>query len=169
MDDWPIIEESRFPEAPDPVGFVDTFEQLDGRWVSPSVSPMSFAQVRDGLTLSAGRTPDEAEQRRVLCTRATAREWSASAAITEGDAALPVGASLALRSRADNAHHVGGVGPDMVEAGYEDAGQFTVIASCDGRYVSTEIAGGFTGRMVGLEALGGSARCGEFAYRVVRP
>ncbi|MFC3397161.1 family 43 glycosylhydrolase [Microbacterium amylolyticum] len=35
VDDWPIIEESRFPEAPDPVGFVDTFEHLDGRWVPP--------------------------------------------------------------------------------------------------------------------------------------
>jgi hypothetical protein len=44
------------------------------------------------------------------------------------------------------------------------SGQFLEIASFDGRYLSTEVAGGFTGRVVGVEALGADAVVTRFAY-----
>jgi hypothetical protein len=41
-------------------------------------------------------------------------------------------------------------GPDNIVAGYESGGAFVELGRIDGRYLSTEVAGGFTGRMVGL-------------------
>ena len=77
---------------------------------------------------------------------------------------LPDGARLALRARAVDGHHSNGLGPDTISIGYEQAGEFTAIAAIDGRYVSTELAGGFTGRMIGIEALGGEARVAEVVF-----
>jgi xylan 1,4-beta-xylosidase len=48
--------------------------------------------------------------------------------------------------------------PDLVQLGFEEAdGSFVVLAELDGRYLSTEVATGFIGRVVGLYAVGGSA------------
>ncbi len=58
----------------------------------------------------------------------------------------------------------GGSGPDRVSLGVLRAGEFREIATLDGRYLSTEVAGGFTGRMLGIEALGGEARIAEVRY-----
>ena len=41
---------------------------------------------------------------------------------------------------------------------------FTVLASLDGRYLSTEVAGGFTGRVVGLYAAAGTVHIDWFGY-----
>ncbi|MFJ6677321.1 glycoside hydrolase family 43 protein [Actinosynnema sp. NPDC091369] len=44
-------------------------------------------------------------------------------------------------------------GPDTVSFGVgEPDGSFTTLAALDGRYLSTEVAGGFTGRVIGLYA-----------------
>ncbi|OAH16319.1 beta-xylosidase family glycoside hydrolase [Streptomyces jeddahensis] len=42
-------------------------------------------------------------------------------------------------------------GPDTVALGVEEPdGTFTVLGTLDGRCLSTEVAGGFTGRVIGL-------------------
>jgi xylan 1,4-beta-xylosidase len=53
-------------------------------------------------------------------------------------------------------------GPDLVRLGFEnDTGELQVLAELDGRYLSTEVSGGFTGRVLGLYAVGGQ---GAFAW-----
>ncbi|MGW1720577.1 beta-xylosidase family glycoside hydrolase, partial [Streptomyces sp. NPDC002156] len=54
------------------------------------------------------------------------------------------------------AHGAGG--PDSLRLGYEtDGGDFEILAELDGRYLTTEVAGGFTGRVFGMYATRGSA------------
>ena len=55
-------------------------------------------------------------------------------------------------------------GPDRIELGLLEDGQMRVLTSVDGRYLSTEVAGGFTGRVIGVEALGGEAVLANFSY-----
>ncbi|MEU4230627.1 family 43 glycosylhydrolase [Nonomuraea sp. NPDC026600] len=55
-------------------------------------------------------------------------------------------------------------GPDRLELGFLNDGSFHAIADVDGRYLSTEVAGGFTGRVVGVEALGTDAVLTRFDY-----
>lgn len=43
-------------------------------------------------------------------------------------------------------------------------GEFRRPADIDGRYLSTEVASGFTGRVIGIEALGSSAVVTKFTY-----
>lgn len=58
--------------------------------------------------------------------------------------------------------------PDMIELSYVDpAGAPEVLASIDGRYLSTEVAGGFTGRVLGLAAASGTVRVEEFTYSTI--
>jgi beta-xylosidase len=55
--------------------------------------------------------------------------------------------------------------PDLLSVGIEDQdGEFTVLAELDGRYLSTEVAGGFTGRVIGLYATAGTVRFDWFDY-----
>ncbi|MFB6851060.1 glycoside hydrolase family 43 protein [Streptomyces sp. NPDC056341] len=56
-------------------------------------------------------------------------------------------------------------GPDTLAFGVEDPhGTFTALATLDGRYLSTEVAGGFTGRVIGLYAATGTAHFDWFRY-----
>lgn len=56
-------------------------------------------------------------------------------------------------------------GPDMVTFFVEDAdGVATELATLDGRYLSTEVAGGFTGRAIGMYAASGTVRFDWFGY-----
>jgi hypothetical protein len=56
-------------------------------------------------------------------------------------------------------------GPDTVYLGVEDpGGRFTALAELDGRYLSTEVAGGFTGRVVGMYCAAGTVRIDWFDY-----
>ena len=43
------------------------------------------------------------------------------------------------------------------------------LASLPGRYVSTEVAGGFTGRIIGMYAVGGDAAFDWLEYQPVDP
>jgi beta-xylosidase len=55
--------------------------------------------------------------------------------------------------------------PDVLRLGVEDPdGRFTVLAELDGRYLSTEVAGGFTGRVIGMYAAAGTMRFDWFEY-----
>jgi xylan 1,4-beta-xylosidase len=51
-------------------------------------------------------------------------------------------------------------GPDTISLGADDA----VLAELDGRYLSTEVAGGFTGRVIGMYAAAGTVRFDWFDY-----
>ena len=60
-------------------------------------------------------------------------------------------------------------GPDVIELGHQDEGGFRRLARFDGRYLSTEVAGGFTGRVVGVEPLAGTQTLRRFGYRPAKP
>ena len=56
-------------------------------------------------------------------------------------------------------------GPDSVELGYEnDDGVFVRLAARNGRYLSSEVVGGFLGRIIGIYAAGGDASFDHFRY-----
>jgi xylan 1,4-beta-xylosidase len=56
-------------------------------------------------------------------------------------------------------------GPDTVFLGIEQPdGTFTMLATLDGRYLSTEVAGGFTGRVIGMYAATGTVHFDWFDY-----
>ncbi|MGW9036811.1 beta-xylosidase family glycoside hydrolase, partial [Streptomyces sp. NPDC055721] len=56
-------------------------------------------------------------------------------------------------------------GPDVVSLGIEQPdGTYTELATLDGRYLSTEVAGGFTGRVIGMYAAAGSVHFDWFDY-----
>ncbi|MEN3307596.1 MAG: xylan 1,4-beta-xylosidase [Micromonosporaceae bacterium] len=54
--------------------------------------------------------------------------------------------------------------PDRVRLGYEQDGRPTTLAELDGRYLSTEVAGGFTGRVIGIYAQRGTVAADWFEY-----
>ena len=58
-------------------------------------------------------------------------------------------------------------GPDRIRLGLEQDGEFTVLAELDGRYLSTEVTGGFTGRVIGVYAAAGTASFDWFDYEVL--
>ncbi|MFI6123745.1 glycoside hydrolase family 43 protein [Streptomyces sp. NPDC051064] len=61
--------------------------------------------------------------------------------------------------------HDARTGPDAVSLGFERPdGTFTTLATLDGRYLSTEVAGGFTGRVIGMYAVSGTAHFDWFDY-----
>lgn len=56
--------------------------------------------------------------------------------------------------------------PDVVRLGFEaPRGEFVVLAALDGRYLSTEVAGGFTGRVIGCYATTGAIQIDWYDYR----
>jgi len=56
-------------------------------------------------------------------------------------------------------------GPDTVSLGIERPdGTCTVLAALDGRYLSSEVAGGFTGRVIGMYAAAGTVHFDWFDY-----
>jgi beta-xylosidase len=56
-------------------------------------------------------------------------------------------------------------GPDTVTLGIEDSnGVFDTLARLDGRYLSTEVAGGFTGRIIAMYATSGTVHFDWYDY-----
>lgn len=56
--------------------------------------------------------------------------------------------------------------PDVVRLGFEASdGEFVVLAELDGRYLSTEVTGGFTGRVIGCYATAGVIAVDWYDYR----
>jgi hypothetical protein len=56
-------------------------------------------------------------------------------------------------------------GPDVIELGHQDNSGFRRLARLDGRYLSTEVAGGFTGRVIAVEPLADTQVLRRFSYR----
>jgi hypothetical protein len=82
-----------------------------------------------------------------------------------GDAALPAGAELEIRLLPDESGNPFlGRGPDIVVAGVAVDGVFTELGRVDGRYLSTEVAGGMTGRMVGVVCRSGAVLVRSLEY-----
>jgi hypothetical protein len=55
-------------------------------------------------------------------------------------------------------------GPDRIAAGVVEDGQFVELGAVDGRYLSTEVAGGMTGRMLGVTCSSGNVLVRFFEY-----
>ena len=82
-----------------------------------------------------------------------------------GEADLPADGELEIRLLPDETHNFFiGRGPDIVVAGVVDGDGFTELGRVDGRYLSTEVAGGMTGRMVGVVCPDGSVLIRSFEY-----
>jgi hypothetical protein len=83
------------------------------------------------------------------------------------EAPRPVGRAIALCVRAVEPAPDPRVsaGPDRIELGHLADGNFRLLAQVDGRYLSTEVAGGFTGRVIGVESLAGIRVLRRFSYR----
>ena len=79
----------------------------------------------------------------------------------------PAGAAV-LRAEADTERPGPGHPlrqPDVLRLGLEEPdGSFSVLAELDGRYLSTQVAGGFTGRVIGMYAAAGTMRFDWFDY-----
>ncbi|MDG4831203.1 glycoside hydrolase family 43 protein [Solwaraspora sp. WMMD1047] len=60
--------------------------------------------------------------------------------------------------------------PDVVQLGYEHPRDgFVTLAELDGRYLSTEVGGGFTGRVIGMYATEGTVRVDWYEYERLDP
>lgn len=55
-------------------------------------------------------------------------------------------------------------GHEEVRLGLREHGHLTTLTRTEGRYLSTEVAGGFTGRLIGLAATSGSVIVERFEY-----
>ncbi|WP_138733276.1 glycoside hydrolase family 43 protein [Modestobacter excelsi] len=75
-----------------------------------------------------------------------------------GSADVPAGdVTLEIRAVPDEGHFSStALGPDQLLAGVVVDGEFTELGRLDGRYVSTEVAGGMTGRLAGVWCSSGS-------------
>jgi beta-xylosidase len=72
---------------------------------------------------------------------------------------------LGIRIEAAETGHDPRTGPDNVSLGVEETdGTFTALAALDGRYLSSEVAGGFTGRVIGMYAADGTVHYDWFDY-----
>ncbi|MCZ9880609.1 glycoside hydrolase family 43 protein [Arthrobacter sp. B2a2-09] len=65
--------------------------------------------------------------------------------------------TVGIRVRIPAPGPMGASAPDLVELGVEGAGGWQSLVTVDGRYFTTEVAGGFTGRVVGVEPVTGKA------------
>ncbi|HEY2557476.1 MAG TPA: family 43 glycosylhydrolase, partial [Diaminobutyricibacter sp.] len=79
--------------------------------------------------------------------------------------AFPQGGGLVIRATPMD----GGIfdttrGPDCIVGGFVSNGVFVETARVDGRYVSTEVAGGMTGRVIGVSAVRGRVTLKDFSY-----
>jgi xylan 1,4-beta-xylosidase len=83
-----------------------------------------------------------------------------------GSVEVPAGdVVLEIRAVPDEGHFSStALGPDQLVAGVVRGGTFTELGRLDGRYVSTEVAGGMTGRLAGVWCSAGSVVVRSFRY-----
>ncbi|SDY99194.1 Beta-xylosidase [Micromonospora pattaloongensis] len=98
---------------------------------------------------------------------ATARARIGPLAQSLGERALrggPVVLRIEIRASAASPDHPRQE-PDVVSLGVEeDDGRFVPLAELDGRYLSTEVAGGFTGRVIGMYVGAGTVEVDWYDY-----
>jgi xylan 1,4-beta-xylosidase len=83
-----------------------------------------------------------------------------------GSTTVPAGdVVLEIRAVPDEGHFSStALGPDQLVAGVVDGERFTELGRIDGRYVSTEVAGGMTGRLAGVWCSSGALVVRSFRY-----
>ena len=82
-----------------------------------------------------------------------------------GESELSGTAALEIRMLPSEGHEFSTArGPDRVVAGIADGDSFEAIGEVDGRYLSTEVAGGMTGRLAGIWCGPGSVLVRSFEY-----
>ena len=183
VDGWPVVHtDDVLPARPD-TAFVDDFSaaELHPRWVSPDAALAAFVHPHPGGGLALAPPSSLCVRVRDLRWRYEARVDASAAvalrvrldeqhgyeiALDAGSAEVrarigpldaPVGSDrvtgdiVTLLVEAVDATHGG---PDDLRFGLVDADGERWLAALDGRYLSTEVAGGFTGRTLGLRALG---------------
>jgi xylan 1,4-beta-xylosidase len=208
VDDWPVVDESRFTVPDVATSFVDAFtsEAFDPRWIAAEGPLSRFARHRagGGLALRTASPPDARPG--FVGIRTQDEEWAADLTVDAGDVALVL--------RLDDGHtafveatdagiragaRIGGIdvvlaespresgnvvlgiravaaptglavrsGPDVLRLGVVTDGGFTELATLDGRYTSTEVAGGFTGRVIGASPGPRGGAVTLFEYRPAR-
>lgn len=95
--------------------------------------------------------------------RAVARVGSLVQVLGEAD--LPPGAAVSVEARpSPAAWYSHERGPDEIAVAVDGPDGRTELGVLDGRYLSTEVAGGFTGRLVGLVASSGEVAVRAFTY-----
>ena len=134
------------------------------------------ASLRAEVTVDEGSTGglalrvDAAHQIAVECSGGVARAvltvGAVSSVLGERDLVGPTGsAELEIRVLpADGLWWSTARGPNRVEVGVREGGAFVVLGSVDGRYLSTEVAGGMTGRMLGVLVSAGSVVARGLVY-----
>jgi beta-xylosidase len=95
--------------------------------------------------------------------RIVARALAGPFDVELGEAAAPGGPAVLRIETGPHPH-----GSDTVTLGFErEDGTFEALAEIDGRFLSTEMTGGFIGRVLGLYAVGGDAAFDWFDYEEV--
>ncbi|WP_051905999.1 MULTISPECIES: hypothetical protein [Streptomyces] len=101
--------------------------------------------------------------------RVIARIGPLRSVVTRSDKApgpVVLGLDITARTALDDAR----TGPDVVRFGTcQEDGTFTELAALDGRYLTTEVAGGFTGRVIGPYATDGRVDVDWFTYEPLTP
>lgn len=85
-----------------------------------------------------------------------------------GETPITTGAAVELQFRiepATGSFMSTELGPDALVAGVVQDERFVELGRLDGRYLSTEVAGGFTGRIVGCFSAAGELHITSFSYR----
>lgn len=73
-------------------------------------------------------------------------------------------ATLRIRAVSNKGGLLESGGPDRIELSAHLDNAWRVLGELDGRYLSTEVAGGFTGRVVGVAVRGGRGTLQRFSY-----
>lgn len=134
----------------------------DARWQAEALLPSGDAalvvRIDDDHWAGVQRRGD------VLTARAVAGPFDQTFAATHG---IPKDRPLAIRCVDNNDMPSPHNGPDRLQLGYLANDGFQALADIDGRYLSTEVASGFTGRVIGVEALATDAVLTTFTYTAI--
>ncbi len=189
VDEWPVIRPSQAVVPPGSDSFDETFSrpQLPARWISPGARLETFTTAgAGGLTVRAAPSSG-------VYTRVQGEAWTATCELeVEGVAYVEVRMDDRHRAavrvedgRATAVWTVGGVAVELASAAFDGAVEIASASSAshgpddlvlsaggrrlgvvDGRYLSTEVAGGFVGRVVGVRVEKGTAVVHRFEMRV---
>jgi xylan 1,4-beta-xylosidase len=153
-----VLTAGRAPESPEPVHLL-AVRARDLEWQAAATVATGDA----ALVVQMDFAHWAGVERRggTITARAVAGPFDQVFGTAEG---VPADCPLAIRAAGTEGRLSLHNGPDRLELGYVEGESFHVLADIDGRYVSTEVAGGFTGRVVGVEALGADAVLTRFAY-----
>ncbi|NEE04518.1 glycoside hydrolase family 43 protein [Phytoactinopolyspora halotolerans] len=138
------------------------FRVLDHVWSATARVRLDAGSFRLALRLDSRHwcaidaTPDTI--RAVLCIGGLETQL-ATAKPDDGDSPDDGTVTLSIEARRPSSE-----GPDDVALGFESREGYRTLATFDGRYLSTEVAGGFTGRVIGLQALRGTPTVQKVTY-----